>query len=661
MNSAIKDKSPLSEKGKTSKKLPFLKGIKAQKLLLYKKILILVFTVITAVVFLVLPSDEDPYTVFKGYFNTFSSAEEFTEIELKQEMRQGVKVASYDIRSDVYVTAQDYHRQSYESLPDEFKDEISGEFNLFGFSSQTEEFIPPSYLTIVAIKGDYAIVVEPRVDGETVVPHIGVVKFRGENAGNRTDFDTPYTGLVSQIRFVGDDYIAVMNDISDIKAESNTITFYDYKTSHKLLEVFKVRADSTYSFMKADNNLVAMTNEKADFYKVNTLDENGYLIATDTYRPFPEDTEEDLTDIMTTMVSYLGNNWFLRQGYIQIEEEESSSEERDFIEEYMDGKFILIDSFDELTGMPLSHYLLMRSDRYNSQTKINRSNDKLVPDMVANKYNEDSTRDIADYLNNSLEEGIDGKIAYYPPSMPVGALPKDGMSIVYYYYFPYENQPERYVVSFVMMDDNANIYHPQENIFMPPLFVDGAGVQISDPDYEMGLGDVQIIDENNKIQTLKEYNQGNYGYQNIAYNNGALIAAEYSLREDSTDMYYAAFEKESGRQITHFKFLELSIFVGDYAIGMYKVNDDYRYCRIDKTKKFGQNETLLNDVYAVRNGVYVTTDGEKVGLKTFAGEELLPNEYDNIDVIETFLQDGKFVKSTVTATKDNKGYIFELN
>ena len=64
-------------------------------------------------------------------------------------------------------------------------------------------------------------------------------------------------------------------------------------------------------------------------------------------------------------------------------------------------------------------------------------------------------------------------------------------------------------------------------------------------------------------------------------------------------------------------------------MGMYKVNDDYRYCRVDKQGK----ETLLNDVYAVRNGVYISINGENVGLKTYAGEELLPKEYDNIDVI----------------------------
>ena len=62
------------------------------------------------------------------------------------------------------------------------------------------------------------------------------------------------------------------------------------------------------------------------------------------------------------------------------------------------------------------------------------------------------------------------------------------------------------------------------------------------------------------------------------------------------------------------------MFFGDYALGMYKVNDDYRYCRVDKQGK----ETLLNDVYAVRNGVYISINGENVGLKTMQERNFCP-------------------------------------
>ena len=93
-------------------------------------------------------------------------------------------------------------------------------------------------------------------------------------------------------------------------------------------------------------------------------------------------------------------------------------------------------------------------------------------------------------------------------------------------------------------------------------------------------------------------------------------------------MYYGAFDIE--RKTNHtFKFLELSLFFGDYALGMYKVNDDYRF-----TGWTSKAKNLLNDVYAVRNGVYIN-QRENVS-EDLCRRELLPNEYDNIDVIETF-------------------------
>ena len=278
-----------------------------------------------------------------------------------------------------------------------------------------------------------------------------------------------------------------------------------------------------------DDNLVAMSNTKADFYRTDLID-NGYLILTDTYRPFPEDTEDELLGVMTTMVSYLGNNWFLRQGYIQLGEEDSSKEERDFIEDHMGGKFILIDIVDYSTGLKDYYHVLMRSDRYNSKTKINRSNEKLVPDMVANRYNESATRDIADYLNNSLEESIGGKIAYYPPSIPVGALPKDGMSIVYYYYFPYDNQPERYIISYAMMDENANIYHPPENVFMP-ILCGWRGSSDKRPDMIYPLGMWKYLMKTIELRPSRKIPTNTV--ITIAYSNGVLIAAEYSRKEGS--------------------------------------------------------------------------------------------------------------------------------
>lgn len=639
---------------------PIIKALEIEKVMrltLIKKIFVLIFSVIIIVAYIIPPKAQNTTTPFANYFNEFPSAKVFTEIEQTLQLRDGIKIASYNSANEVFITSQNLFDEYNKNAENMGGDAQTDESYLFGFASLSEELIPPTYLEVLSIKGDYAIVVKPYFASssstfEDMELRLGVVKFRGENKGDRTDFAATFLGSdLPQIRFVGDNYIAFCNNKDNIDLKVNIITFYDYKSSHKLLEVFKMRADASNSFVHGENNMVAISTDKAQFCRIDLIDEEGFLIVNDNYYGFPEDTDNTLRDYITTKVTYLGNNWFLRQCYIQADPSEINPDDMT----YIDGKFILVDSTDAYTGEVTSNYLLMRSDRYNSASKIMLSNGLLVPDMVVNKYNKSGTRDISDYLNNTLEQGIDGKIAYYPPSIPIGELPKDGMSLVYYYYFPYENEPERYVISFVMMDINANIYHPKNNIFFPLLMVDGYGVQISDPDYEMPPDNAQLIDRNNKVDIFKEYSNKEYGYVNIAYSNDALIVAEYNLAPSSEDMFYGAFNK-SGKQITKFKYLELSLFYDGYAIGMNKVVDEYRYYRIDLDGK----ETRLDDVRAIRNGVYVTIGADKVGLKTYAGKVLLDNEYETIDVLETFLVDGKYQRTVITAIKNGRSYIFTI-
>ncbi len=642
-------------------------GQAASKNLLIKKIITLAFAVIVCAVYLIPFGPKGQNLPFVNYFNSFESPQPFAKAQTRLILPDGVKVASYDARNEVFIIRQNLYEGYFDYLKDFYSEEElqAGECYLYGLASKDQVLVTPSYISIIAIKGDYAIAIKGILpsggsDMDDLQLKLGLVKFRGDNAGDRTDFKSDYSAsleniAVSQMKFVGDRYVAVINDINDMDPKADTVTFYDYKSSHKLLEAFKVRADITVNFVLQDGYLAAIKSDKADFYKLNVIDEKGYLVLNDTYTPFPEDKDGALRPFITTMVSYIGNGWFMRQGYIQAKKEEINPDDL----KYIQGKLILVDSVDRLTGEKKEYYLLMRSDRYNAKTKVSLSNGLLVPDMVANKYNADGTRDIADLINSTMEKGPNDKFVYYPPSMPVGALPKDGMSIVYYYLFPYDNQPERYVISFVMMDQNANIFHPQKNIFMPLLIVDDIAVQVSDPDYEIAYGHAQIIDNKNRVKVFKEYMAGEYGYINVAYSSGALIVSQYNLRkmdEEKPEMYYGAFDR-NGKQITPFKYLELSLFYGDYAIGMNKVNDEYRYYRIDKEG----NEVRLDDVLAVKNGVYITADSQnRVGLKTYAGQTLLANEYDSIDVMETFLTDGKFQKSVVAAVKNNRGYIFEL-
>lgn len=630
---------------------------KSINITLLKKIIVLIFSAIIIIIYVLPPKVDTRPTPFANYFKEFPSTQAFTKLEQTLQLREGINIATYNSANNVFITSQNLFDDYNQNLENTDSETPKQESYLFGFASIDAELIPPTYLEIVSIKGDYAVVVKPyfpKVDStfDDMEMRIGVIKFRGENKGERTNFSAQYLGSeFPQIRFVGESYIAIANNKDNIDLKVKTMSFYDYKSTHKLLEVFKLRADASYSFVQADDNIVTILANNAQFYRTNLIDKDGFLIVNDTYNGFPEDKDNTIQDYITTKVSYLGNNWFLRQCYIQAKPEDISPADL----AYIDGKFILVDSTDSYTGNVTKNYLLMRSDRYNAISKVKLSNGLLVPDMVVNKYNKGGTRDISDYLNNTLEQGVDGKIAYYPPSIPIGELPKDGMSLVYYYYFPYENEPERYAISFVLMDSNANIYHPQNNIFMPLLMVDGYGVQISDPDYEIAYGNAQTIDKNNKVEVFKEYDYGNYGYINIAYSNDVLIVAEYNLSLSSNEMYYGAFNK-NGKQITHFKYLELSLFYDEYAIGMNKVGDEYRYYQIDKEG----NENRLYDIRAIRNGVYVTIGSDKVGLKTYNGTVLLENEYEKIDVLETFLIDGKYQKTVVTAVKNGRSFIYIL-
>ncbi len=636
-----------------------------KKQLFVNKLVAIFFYLIISVLFIVSHFQPEPYSPFAGYFNFFHSPEVFSSVELELELPERQKVVSYDAKNDVFIICTNLFEANTDYLEDFYSPEelASGEIYLYGFASHNEVLVTPAYIGILAISGDYAIVVRQYIPNKAssfddIQMRIGLVKFRGENAGDRTNFDAEYASMAddilleSQMQFVNDRYIAVRNNINDIDLAKNIVTFYDFKSYHRLLEVFKVRAELGYTFLLAEDNLVAMTNNKAEFYRINQVDEEGYLVLNDYYIPFFEDKGNELIDSMTTMVSYLGNDWFLRQGYIQMKKDEIALEDLAFIE----GRVILIDAIDDFTGQRDEYYLLMRSDRYNSGSGVNLKDSRLIPDMVANKYNADSTRDISDYINNTMEESIvENKYAYYPPSMPVGALPKDGMSIVYYYWFPYDNRPEVYEISFCMMDTHGNIYHPKENIYMPLLFIDGRAFQIGDPDYEVPRGDVALIDRHNREEVFKNASD-DYAYVSVGYSNNILIVGQYAKREGVEELFYGAFN-ESGRQITHFKYIELSLFYGDYAIGMNKVGDDYRYYRIDKN---GKEEAILTDVLATKNGVYITTDGTMVGLKSYDGKVLLDNEFESIDVLDTFLIDGKFQKSVVLAHKNNRTYIYTL-
>ena len=62
----------------------------------------------------------------------------------------------------------------------------------------------------------------------------------------------------------------------------------------------------------------------------------------------------------------------------------------------------------------------------------------------------------------------------------------------------------------------------------------------------------------------------------------------------------------------------------------------------------------------VKDGVYIYLDGEKCGIKTFAGDVLIPATYDRISLSDNYMLDGAYQKSYVIATEQKVTRIFVL-
>jgi hypothetical protein len=100
-------------------------------------------------------------------------------------------------------------------------------------------------------------------------------------------------------------------------------------------------------------------------------------------------------------------------------------------------------------------------------------------------------------------------------------------------------------------------------------------------------------------------------------------------------------------------------FVNGYATGS-KIQlksdgsfDKRLFYRISKSGVL----TELQNVYSLRNGVYITKENEKYGLVANDGTVLLNPEYDSISVIDNFLTDGVYFVNRVVGVRDVYGII----
>lgn len=580
-------------------------------------------------------------TKYQEYFNDFASNGAFTVAKQAISLPENVSVFSYDSKNDIYLTRTEVINQ-YGNSQDET-------MNLLGFASSTEIYCSPKYTSVLKIKGDYAVVTKPALgtdsnNNNVLVYKVGVVKYRNTGTGDTkdlTDFSVEHNESYDQFSFVGD-YIACPGTKNAPYASLPFSTFYDYSQG-VLLEKFKVKCGGSYTFTINDGLLAAVATNHAYFFEVSNLQLNGYLELNekDFYYAFPEDTEEEYINQISIDIFYLGNGWYSRTAKIKDEEA-------------FTGYNMILQEYDTYSGETTTYYANVRCDLYNVKTKTATQKEWLLVEGVANAYNSDYYLELCSYLQNlSPYDKSSGRYSYSLPYHNPAMSIKDGYSIVYYYYLPYiDSGSYQAEISFCLMDRQANIIRIEE-MLMPPVYVGGVAVQTSDPIYQNYFGSCSVFDKNFKEKVLEPLVTDTYTYITYALNDGGVVANQVNMQTKAS--YYGALSLD-GRRLLPFVYEELSLYFGEYCIGTKKEGSAYITSRIDRSG----NETLLSDVVNVRQGVYVFSKNDKLGLKNYEGKVLMEAIYDKLDVIETVMEDGKFLTSRVVAGSGNNTTLFIL-
>lgn len=574
-----------------------------------------------------------------AYFVNFASQGQFAKAEQTLLVDSpDTSIYSYDVENDLFVTIQPVVNE-YSS---------SGYSYLYGIASPTDGvLVKPTYNSVISIRGDYAIVTKPAVvdNGNgtaSYAPTIGVIKFRGENKGDLTDFMTVYNSGFNQFFFAGD-YVACPGTKTYPFSTATFTTFYDYKTAGQMLEVFKIRCGYNYTISIYDDYLVAENKDHAFFYNVNEIQTDGYLTYDErgTYIAYPEDTDSQYTDKIQMNIYYIGNGWFTRTARLKSTQK-------------FDGYNIEYEETDLANGSTTVYYANIRCDMYNAKNKTTTDREWLIVDNVANSYYVNYYAQLSSYLNNlaTFDEST-GIYDYVLPYMDVSAMIKKGYSIVYYYYFPYaDSGSKQSEVTFCIMDENANIITIKD-MLMPSVFVDGVGTETSDPMYEQYFGSVHYFTKNLEKREQIALQERKNTYSTHIYNGIGVVAGKIDY--SSKEIKYGIVSTD-GKIIVPFEYDELSPFYGDYAVGSKKANGKKRY-RISTDG----TAVEITDAVNVRQGVYVYEQYGKLGLKNYAGDILLNAEYEKLDVYDVFLTGGKFQSGYVIAVKSKVNYIFTIS
>jgi uncharacterized membrane protein len=603
-----------------------------------KKALVILCTLMMFCCLLSGCSKEEEIIDYGKYFNNFGSAPGIAEVTESLNLGKDVFVSSYDKNADLYITQKKIVIEGSSGEDDTV-------YNLYGFATAQEIILEPKYANVIDVRYNFAIVAKRVASGATTRTTIGMVKLRGDHVGREYGFSYEYTGITTQYSFLNDKYMVMFGDKTYTSTTAEFATVYDYTTANGLLEVGRIgNTTSATVFSMYDNYIAAVGTTIVRYYLFDKIDANGYfeMSLNGKYTPFK--AEEGFTDtsLMTTSVFYIANGWFIETGIYRSTKEFTGYEQT---EKDSDG---------------LTYYLVNKSTRFNIRSGKRFATDRVK--LVANKYSAEYTESLANTINYDIEIFSSDKMPLYcQPVMPVSALVKEGYSLVYYdfYYYDDDNNAQ-WGQTFAIYDQNAEIINP-EDLVMPLLMVDGIGLQNSDPVFYISIRDFGYNKTDGTEVLLLPLEQTKL-YDPVILNDGMLVGYRVNLETVSKYSNMMGAASVDGSSIIPFEFVEMTPFVNGYATGS-KIQlksdgsfDKRLFYRISKSGVL----TELQNVYSLRNGVYITKENEKYGLVANDGTVLLNPEYDSISVIDNFLTDGVYFVNRVVGVRDGYGIIFNV-
>ncbi len=577
------------------------------------------------------------------YFNNFSVIA-VTDVECTLTLSEGTRIHSYDAADNLFITKKEYAAASG-----------GGTVTLYGLASVDKEYCVPAYNNILHTRGDYAIVTLAD-NGMQQNIKVGVIRFKGEGVTTpiyMNDFKISYNERNTQPQFVGD-YVCFYGTKDEYDDTLSYVTFYDYTTQNTLLEAFKLRyvysqeEQLHYNYLAHDDYVVAYTGRYAHFFNVKTdFMHGGYLenASSANYTPFP-DFEDALSDYTEDMyIYYLGNGWYARTATLK-----KTSPFQGFNVCFYENSLL--------------KYARSKTDFYNVKTGITNANNSIFYiEGVANKYEADYYAEYSHYLTNSTIYDGNQNSLYDLPYADPSAMVKEGYSIVYYKYLPrvteYTPEDTQYLsylssTTFCIMDENMGIVFTDTAI-LPPMFVEGIGVQTASPVYTDILGDSLYFNKNMEIIALDRFEQGQVTYITHYGDPNSIISIQNKrVNNEEVSQFFGASTPD-GKRILDYEYTYVTPYNGDYCYAA-KTGNEYVVYKVDKNG----NKEEIKEINRLYQTSYSYKEGEKFGLKNYAGEVLIEPNATFLDVVDCVMKDGKIITSYCVVIIAGQTLVYKL-